>query len=139
MSKPRFWKNGALLVVAGFFISGCVMANPLVEVFESSAIANRKAVMRSVGSNWKKVKKAVKAGNYKAAGKAAGKLYKAAGKIKKAFKKNAKDGITRARPNIWKNMGDFNQKAEFLAVAAAVFSQVHAKSGNKARVAKATH
>ena len=47
------------------------------------------------------------------------------------------DGITRAKPSIWKNMGDFKQKAEFLAVSAAVLAQVHSKSGNSARIAKA--
>ena len=45
------------------------------------------------------------------------------------------DGVTRAKPSIWKNMPNFNQKAEFLAVSAAVLGQVHAKSGNKAQIA----
>ena len=137
ISKQHFFKRSALLAVAGIFIAGCGAANPLTDVFQGRDLGARKALMGSNLKNWKAINKAVKAGDYKAAGKAAGKIYKNAGNIRKVFKKKDMDGNTRARPKIWKNMGDFKQKAEFLAVSAAVFAQVHSKSGDKARINKA--
>ncbi|MBT3352320.1 MAG: cytochrome c [Nitrospinaceae bacterium] len=138
MRYSNILKSGAILLLGGVIVAGCTQVNPtLVEVLQSPEITARKAVMRGLGKNMKAMKAAAKAGDNKAVGKAAGKIYKLAGKISKTYKKKTMDGITRAKGNIWKNMGDFKQKAEFLAVSAAVLAQVHSKSGNKARIGKA--
>ncbi len=120
--------DGSLLILAGVFAAGCTGPG----IFENPDVSARRGLMKSIGKTWGAVKKAVKAGDNKAAGK----IYKLAGTISKTFSKN-KGGKSRAKPNIWTDKGTFKQRAEFLAVSAAVFSQVHSKSGNKATVAKA--
>ena len=130
MRNSAFWKRGALLVLAGVFAAGCTGPG----IFETKNVAARKGLMKSIGKTWKAVKKAAKADDNKAAGKAAGELYKLSGKISKVFKN--KGGKSRSKPNVWTDKGKFKQRAEFLAVSAAVFSQVHSKSGSKAMVSK---
>jgi cytochrome c556 len=138
MRYSNILKSGAILLLGGVVLAGCTQVNrDFIEVLQSREITARKGIMRGLGKSMKAMKAAAKAGDNKAAGKIAGKIYKLAGKIGKSYKKKTMDGITRAKPSIWKNMGDFKQKAEFLAVSAAVLAQVHSKSGNSARIAKA--
>ncbi len=126
------WKKCSVLILAAVFITGCAEFNT---VFESQAIKSRKNLMRKgMGKNMKAIKAAAKSGDSAALAKSANALYKAAGKIKKAYAKKDMDGNTRALPAIWKDKGDFNQKADNLAASAAVLAQVWAKSGNKAQI-----
>lgn len=136
MRYSNILKSGAILFLGGVVLSGCTLfTQDLAEVFENPEIRARKAIMRSFGKNMKAIKAAAKSGDNKALSKAADNIYKAAAKIPRAYKKKAMDGVTRAKENIWKNMADFNQQAEFLAVSAAVLGQVHAMSGDKAQIA----
>ncbi len=129
--KMTHWKKCGILIISAAFIAGCAEMNT---VFESQGITARKGLMRSNSKNFKAVRAAAKAGNGAAMAKAAKALYKSAGKIKKAYAKKDMQGVTRAKPAIWKNKSDFNQKADNLAASAAVLAQVWAKSGNKAQI-----
>ncbi len=139
MTNPRFWRNFGLMLVLGVFIAGCTgTARPVLsDLFESPEVRARKAVMGTNLKQWKAIRAAVKKGDYKAAGKAAQKLYKNAGKIKKAFKKKVGAIVTRALPAVWKNKGKFNQNADILAANAAAFAQIWAKSGDKKKIGAA--
>ncbi len=140
MRNSAFWRRGALLVLAGVFAAGCTgpgifeTKNVAARKGLNKDVAARKGLMKSIGKTWKAVKKAAKADDNKAAGKASGELYKLSGKISKVFKN--KGGKSRSKPNVWTDKCKFKQRAEFLAVSAAVFSQVHSKSGSKAMVSK---
>ncbi|HBK79916.1 MAG TPA: hypothetical protein DDZ83_09635 [Nitrospinae bacterium] len=128
MLKSRIWKGGALMILAGVFAAGCADGG----MMGGGGLSAQRKLMRAQNKTWKAIKKAAKAGDHKAAGKAAKELYNQAGKIAKTFKK--KDTSGRAKAAIWKNMKGFDAKAKAFAISVAVFSMNSSKS--KAVVAK---
>ena len=126
MLKSRIWKGGALMILAGVFAVGCADGGM------GGDISAQRKLMRAQSKAFKSIKKAVKADDKKAVGKAAKNLYNLAGKIAKTFKK--KDTSGRAKPAIWKDMDGFKKKAQAFAISVAIFSMNSSKS--KAVVAK---
>ncbi len=111
----KFGTLAAIAVAVGvaFGTAGSDVASAAGHVYKE-----RNAAMKMMGGAMKKLGEAVGAGNNADAAAAAKEIAAIADKIPELFKANAIPSDSRAKPEIWTNMDDFNAKAAAASAAA---------------------
>ncbi|MCC7048684.1 MAG: cytochrome c [Alphaproteobacteria bacterium] len=129
----NIWLKQAVLAVATVAIVGGVGIS--LSMAQSDPISQRKALMKSNGDSMKAIKAAVDANGPATA--VAPEAAKVASNLKAAavhFVPGSDKGDTKASPDIWGNLGDF-QKLDNDAAAAAAKLEASAKGGDMKVVA----
>ena len=109
---------GAAAIVAVGIAFGTAGTSPS-DAQMSDITKERKAAMKSMGGNMKKLGGAVAGGDKAAAAAAASAINAVASKIPSLFPEGSGTGETLAKPEIWQNFADFRKHANGVESASA--------------------
>ncbi|MEE9275723.1 MAG: cytochrome c, partial [bacterium] len=131
MKNLRGWMYSGVAVAALGLLAGCAETGKMAKKPGSPAVAaRRKLMLKGNLPSFIKIKKALKAGDAKAAAAAARVIIATAKKIPGAFAKKDLRGNTLAKAKIWAQKTEFDQYAANLKLSAEIFL-LAAEGGDK--------